>query len=78
MPISKKARARLEAAIAHRAVAKEIADAIDIGGNPGVPVADIATANATDLATAQALANATKTTVNALLASLRAAGLLQP
>lgn len=39
-------------------------------------VADISTADATDLATAQALANATKTKVNDLLAKLRTAGLL--
>lgn len=40
-------------------------------------IADIAAANAADLATAQALANATKATVNALLASLRAAGIIK-
>ena len=39
-------------------------------------VADEATANASDLATAIALANALKTKVNALLAALRAAGLM--
>lgn len=33
--------------------------------------ADVATPNATDLATAQALANQLKTTLNALLATLR-------
>ncbi|GGX53027.1 DUF2190 family protein [Undibacterium squillarum] len=40
-------------------------------------IADIAAANAADLATAQTLANATKATVNALLASLRAAGIIK-
>lgn len=40
-------------------------------------VADIATADATDLATAQALANATKAKVNALLATLRTAGVIR-
>lgn len=39
-------------------------------------VADVATANATDLPTAIALANQLKTTVNALLASKRTAGQL--
>lgn len=39
-------------------------------------VAAIATANATDLATSEALANQTKTTVNAILAALKAAGLM--
>lgn len=41
---------------------------------PAATVAAVATANATDLATAQALANANKTTLNALIASLKAAG----
>lgn len=40
----------------------------------GAAVADETTANATDLATAQALANALKVKMNALLVSLRAAG----
>lgn len=43
---------------------------------PGAAVADVATANASDLATAQALANQLKTTVNALLAQLRVAGVI--
>lgn len=41
-------------------------------------VADIATADATDLASAEALANATKAKVNTLLAELRAAGIIAP
>lgn len=39
-------------------------------------IADVDTANATDLASAQALANALKTKVNTLLAELRTAGIL--
>ncbi len=39
-----------------------------------VTVAAVATANATDLATAQALANALKTSHNALLTQLKAGG----
>lgn len=39
-------------------------------------IAQIATPNATDLATAQALANQTKTTLNTLLTSLKTAGVL--
>jgi len=39
-------------------------------------VADIATVDATDLATAITLANANKAKINALLASLRAAGVI--
>lgn len=45
-------------------------------GKAAAAVADIATADATDLATAQALANANKAKINALLAALRTAGLL--
>jgi hypothetical protein len=77
MALSTNARKRLEVAIAHRATAKEIADAVDSGGNAAAAaVADIATADATDAASAVTLANATKAKVNALLAALRAAGLL--
>lgn len=39
-------------------------------------VAAITTANASDLATAQALANQTKTTVNAIITALQGAGLM--
>lgn len=39
-------------------------------------VADVAAANATDLATAQALANELKTKLNALLAECRKAGVI--
>lgn len=41
------------------------------------PIADVTTANATDLATAQALANANKAKINALLQSLRDSGILE-
>lgn len=42
----------------------------------GVAVTDVAAVNASDLATAQALANETKAKLNALLASLRTAGVI--
>lgn len=45
---------------------------------PGAAVADEATANGSDAATTQALANALKTKVNALLAQLRVAGVIAP
>jgi hypothetical protein len=45
---------------------------------PQVAVADVATADATDLASAEALANALKVKVNALLASLRLSGSIVP
>lgn len=43
---------------------------------PGAAVADEATANGSDAATTQALANALKTKMNALLAQLRVAGVI--
>jgi predicted RecA/RadA family phage recombinase len=43
----------------------------------GAYEADVSTANASDLATAQALANALKTKVNNILAALRAAGIME-
>ena len=45
---------------------------------PAAANADVATANATDLPTAIALANATKASHNSLQAKLRTAGLLLP
>lgn len=45
---------------------------------PQAAVADIATADATDLATAEALANACKAKINALLAELRILGFILP
>jgi predicted RecA/RadA family phage recombinase len=45
---------------------------------PQAAVANIAAADANDLASAEALANATKATVNSLLAELRAAGIIKP
>lgn len=50
--------------------------AAHINGKISTNIPAIATANATDLATAQALANQTKTTVNNLIAALQAAGLM--
>lgn len=44
---------------------------------PQAAVPDVATANAVDLPTAQALANQLKITVNALLAAQRLAGIIQ-
>jgi predicted RecA/RadA family phage recombinase len=46
------------------------------GPQPAVP--DIAVANANDLASVVALANATKATLNTLLAALRTAGIILP
>ncbi len=77
MALSTKTRKRVEVALARRDAAKELCDAVDTGGNAvAANVTDISTADASDLATAITLANATKAKVNALLASLRAAGLM--
>ncbi|WP_136419966.1 capsid cement protein [Herbaspirillum sp. ST 5-3] len=43
---------------------------------PQAAIADIATADATDLASAEALANENKAKINAILAALRAAGIV--
>lgn len=54
----------------------------DVDGNPITPgakavvVAPVATANGSDLATTQALANQLKITVNAILTALKNAGLM--
>lgn len=48
----------------------------NVQGGQAATVDAISTANATDLATAQALANQLKTTVNAILVALKAAGLM--
>jgi hypothetical protein len=55
----------------------EIANAIDANSaKVASDVAAVSTANAVDLPTAEALANQLKTTVNAMLAALKAAGLM--
>lgn len=77
MVLSKDAKYRLEVAIADRRAAKEISDAIEAGSNPqAANVANVTTADATDLPTAVALANANKAKINELLAALQAAGLM--
>lgn len=49
---------------------------LTVGFTPATAVADITAADATDLATALVLANATKASVNEILAALRVAGLM--
>ena len=89
MALSAAARRRLEVAMARRQEAKEIADAIDAGGNsPASAVADITSSNlvgvdgtgsnAAPLAGTETRLDALEAKVNALLASLRAAGYLAP
>lgn len=50
--------------------------AADMSEGPQAAIADIETADGSDAATTQALANATKATVNTLLAELRLAGII--
>lgn len=50
--------------------------AAHINSKTAVNIPVIATANATDLATAQALANANKATINNLLVALQNAGIM--
>lgn len=78
MALSSKLKSRIRVAITNQTDANELIAAIDASGSPAAAVADIATADAIDLATAITLANATKAKVNQLLASLRAAGTLLP
>lgn len=56
----------------------KLTDAPGMATGPQTAVATVATANATDLATAEALANQLKTSFNALLVSIRAAGVILP
>ena len=76
-----KIESAIEGSIANPEAAAAVINAVDsalVDANIVSAQADIATANATDLATAQALANACKTKINALLAAMRAAGILAP
>ena len=75
--LSKKTKDLLTVAMANAKAAKEVSNAIDSGANPkAASVAAVTAANAIDLATAQTLSNANKVTINALLAALKAAGLM--
>lgn len=77
MALTTNARKRVIRAAANNTLGKEVADAIDtVTARVSAAVADIATADATDLDSAVALANANKAKINALLAALRTAGLL--
>ena len=51
---------------------------VGLSEGPQAAIVDIATADATDLATSEALANATKAKFNTLLAELRIAGIIAP
>lgn len=87
MALSTAARRRLEVAMAKRAEAKEICDAIDAGGNsPAATIADITSSNlvgvdgtgsnAAPLAGTETRLDAIEAKINAVLASLKAAGIM--
>jgi hypothetical protein len=88
MALSTKARKRLEVALARRAEAKEIADAIDLGGNAQAATVaafgattnlvgvDGVGSNAAPLAGTESRLDAIEAKINAILASIKAAGLM--
>jgi len=77
MALSQEARDRLIIALTSRSKGNEVAKAVDSAlSTPAAHVANVTTANATDLPTAQALANANKAKINEILAALQAAGLM--
>jgi hypothetical protein len=79
MALSDKLKNRIRVSITNKADADALIAAIESGSNPqGAAVADVSTANGSDPATTQALANANKAKINELLASLRAAGIIAP
>ena len=90
MALSSAARRRLEVAMAHRATAKEVADAIDLGGNPqAATIAAIGAtsnlvgvdgtgSNAAPLVGTESRLDAVEAKIDALIASLKAAGLMAP
>ena len=78
--LSNDTQKKLRAALASKGLhgfAEEIIAAINSGGNPvAAHVANVTTADASDLPTAEALANANKVAINAILSSLQAAGIM--
>lgn len=77
MALSKNAKERLVIALTSRKVGAEVSAAIDASSaKVAAHVASVSAPNATDLASAETLANANKVTINAILAALEAAGLM--
>ena len=75
--LSDKLKARVRVAITTKDLAEELIAAINAGANAqAAHVASVATADATDLPSAIALANSNKAKMNELLAALQAAGLM--
>jgi transketolase len=89
MALSTKAKKRLEVAMARRAEAQEVINAIEAAGNSAAAaVADISSSNlvgvdgvgsnAAPLAGTESRLDAIESKINAILAALRAAGLMAP
>lgn len=76
MELTKQQKAAIFAAITDPRVAQAIVEMVESSLSQAAAVADIATPDATDLASAVTLANNNKAKINALLAALRTAGLV--
>lgn len=73
--LSNKSKELLEVAMGDKSSADEITAAVDSGSNSQAAfVAPVSAPNATDLASAETLANANKVAINAIIASMIAAG----
>lgn len=73
--LSQSLQDRIHVAIANQDDADELIAAINADSpTPAAHVAPVSAANATDLASAETLANANKTAINAVIASLIASG----
>jgi hypothetical protein len=77
--LSSRSAQALSNAIADIQAADEVVAAIDAAAAlaPAADVPAISTANATDLPSAEALANSCKSTINEILANMKAAGLME-
>lgn len=80
MTPSQEARDRLIIALTSRSKGNEVANILagSLQAKQMPSISNVSVANATDLASAEALANANKAKINALLAALRTAGILAP
>lgn len=77
MALLKETKDRIAVALAHRKSADDLIKAVESGANlQAAHVADVTEPDATDLPTAEALANANKAKINEILAALQAAGLM--
>lgn len=79
MALSQTTKNTIQAGLASKKAGLELSAAVDAStAKVSASVAAIATADASDLATAITLANANKAKINAILVALKAAGLMLP